>query len=69
MPEREVLQCAIPATPLDSGSQTTHQFPTVHMQLEPRYHFSGEEKQERETITTLKIQGSDELEGWVLGRR
>lgn len=37
------------------------------MQLEPRYHSSGEAKQEQGTITTLKIPWGDELEGWVLG--
>lgn len=63
----ESLQWAIPALTVNSGSQTTHQFPIVHTWLEPRY-FSGEEEQEQEIITTLKIPWRDELEGWVLGR-
>lgn len=67
--KRKSLQRAIPALTSDSASQTTHQFPIVHTQLEPRYHSSGDEKQERETVTTLKIPGSEELEGWVLGWR
>lgn len=67
--KRKSLQRAIPALTSDSASQTTHQFPIVHTQLEPRYHSSGDEKQERETVTTLKIPGSEELEGWVLGGR
>lgn len=64
----ESLQWAIPALTADSGSQTTHPFPIAHTQLEPRYHVSGEEKQEQETITTLKTSWRDELEGWLLGR-
>lgn len=63
----ESLQWAIPALTLDSGSQTNHQFPIAHTQLEPRSHFSGEEKQEQEIITTLKIPWRESKDATALG--